>query len=244
MDLVLQEERPISRGDLSDVILANDGSKRYVIKKNRYHMSEDISDFFYWLMKEKPKGLLIPVDVEGSIHERATEIYEYTDYSLLDKLTADFQAVYAPDNIHKILHIMDQLTSAVSKIHEAEFVHRDLRARNVFVNRATLDLLVFDYNYLKRPYVQEFSRPELASFSHMAPELVSGKERIDQAIDVYSAGSIFFNLTHCIDDETGFNIPNRDVTGETLETIQRALAPKKDRYANCKEFNDAIVKLL
>jgi serine/threonine protein kinase len=244
MELVLQEERNISRGELADVISARNGSKRYVIKKNRYQITEDISDFFFWLMKEKPKGLMIPVDVEGSIHEPATEIYEYVDYTLLDTLTADFQSSYVPDNIHKTLHIMDQLTSAASKIHEAGFVHRDLRARNVFVNRATLDLILFDYNYVKKPHYQGFSRPELAHLGHIAPEMVSGKEKIDQAVDVYSVGRIFFNLTHYTDDETGFKIPMHDVTRDIIKTIDAALAPKKDRYRNCTEFNEAIVSLL
>ncbi len=101
----------------------------------------------------------------------------------------------------RVVHIMDQVLSALADAHAADIVHRDLKPENIMVTdlRGTKDFVkVLDFGIAK---IQETSQdPGLTQAGmvcgtpeYMSPEQARG-EPLDARSDLYAAGVILYQM--------------------------------------------------
>ena len=147
---------------------------------------------------------------------------------------------------------------ALTAVHAAGFVHRDVKARNVMRERDTGRIVLMDFG-TGRELEQELASTELrmeGTAIYMAPEVLSG-HRASHSSDVYSVGVLlYYILTDAypvegasIEDirtahrkglRTRLGDRRSDLTPAFLRIIEKALAPKSSRYATpgalCEEL--------
>jgi len=101
----------------------------------------------------------------------------------------------------RIVHIMDQVLSALADAHAAGIIHRDLKPENIMVTdlRGTKDFVkVLDFGIAK---IQETTTdPSLTQAGmvcgtpeYMSPEQARGEE-LDERSDIYAAGIILYQM--------------------------------------------------
>ena len=101
----------------------------------------------------------------------------------------------------RIIHIMDQVLSALADAHHAGIIHRDLKPENIMVTdlRGTKDFVkVLDFGIAKIQEAQ--TEPGLTQAGmvcgtpeYMSPEQARGEE-LDARSDVYAAGVIIYQM--------------------------------------------------
>jgi tetratricopeptide (TPR) repeat protein/tRNA A-37 threonylcarbamoyl transferase component Bud32 len=118
------------------------------------------------------------------------------------------QSLSVPEALRVLRPALDGLVAA----HEAGVVHRDLKPANIMIEPATGESFIMDFGIAKAAdavsaETLESSGDALASDSgetaagglvgtlqYMAPEQISSGRKIDQRVDVYAFGLIFYDL--------------------------------------------------
>ncbi len=104
-----------------------------------------------------------------------------------------------PIPLEGVSWLADQLCAAVAYAHEQHVVHRDLKPRNVMVNRRGQRpfLKVLDFGIAKVTVGSEIDPTTvgrmLGSLMYVAPEQLRG-EAIDHRADIFALGTMFFEL--------------------------------------------------
>jgi serine/threonine protein kinase/Tfp pilus assembly protein PilF len=130
-----------------------------------------------------------------------------------------------PLTIGKAIHVASQVCEGLAEAHRIGVVHRDLKPRNIMVDREG-NARIMDFGIAASHEVKEItdSRIMLGTPHYMSPEQVSGKS-IDQRSDIYSMGIIMFEMV------TG-QVP---FDGDT--TISIALKHRSEQPPNPVEIN-------
>jgi len=106
----------------------------------------------------------------------------------------------------RMLHIMEQVTSAVAEAHQFGIVHRDLKPENIQIDRVANDpdfAKVLDFGIAKMVHGDTDGAEQRKTLTmagavfgtphYMSPEQVHGL-RVDHRTDVYSLGIILYEL--------------------------------------------------
>lgn len=99
------------------------------------------------------------------------------------------------DIILQVNMIQKQITEGVKEIHGLDFIHRDLKPENI-VEDAILSkekrykICDFGISIANRTAATRL----IGTPFYMAPELLEGKEKYDQSVDIWSLGCIIFEL--------------------------------------------------
>jgi tetratricopeptide (TPR) repeat protein len=99
-----------------------------------------------------------------------------------------------PFNLDRALNLINQLGTAVQKMHEAGIIHRDLNPRNIMVDKSG-NLKVMDFGVAKIVGVEGLTRDGqvVGTHDYMAPEQARG-QRVDERADIYSIGVVIYEL--------------------------------------------------
>lgn len=124
---------------------------------------------------------------------------EYIEGETLDQKFEGNSRDNSPIPKEGIAWICDQLCAAISHAHQQNVVHRDLKPRNVMVNKrgARPFVKVLDFGIAKILVGSEIDPTTvgrvLGSVLYISPEQIFGKP-IDHRADIFSLGSILFEL--------------------------------------------------
>jgi len=225
-----------------------DDNKFYLLKRNTCRPTPEQLEFMYWLMKNRHPSLLTPVEIRGEIGTPLEEIYPYIGPSsmLLDNFLDGIfpygdHRVMGGWNFRLALKIMNQIAFGLGLINGAGFIKHDLKPKDVFVNAATLDTIVFDYNCVRRKYILNEG---IDTWNDVPPEYRRGNTEIDFTFDVYQVGRLCRAMIY------GLNTPQEaepriEVPDSVLETIAKATSSdKSQRYRDCRELQKAIARLV
>jgi serine/threonine-protein kinase len=155
----------------------------------------------------------------------------------------------------EVLQIGIELCRALSAVHEASLVHRDVKAQNV-MRDATGRIVLGDFGT-----GQEFSESAPAQLAgtpaYLAPEVLDGAPATRQS-DIYSLGVLLFRLltgsypvqgrsigeiraAHGDGTRVRISEVRSGLPAKLIETIERALAPRPtDRFASAPHMERAL----
>jgi serine/threonine protein kinase len=108
------------------------------------------------------------------------------------------------------LRVLEPLCDALALAHEQGIVHRDIKAANVFLDRAGVKLLDFGIAKLSDALAPELTatHQSLGTPSCMAPEQIHG-QHVDARADVYALGGLLF---HMLTGRMAFSDPSATMT--------------------------------
>ncbi len=102
-----------------------------------------------------------------------------------------------------------QMAEALSFVHQAGYIHRDVCPRNYMCNRELTEVKLIDFG-LTVPATKDFMQPGIRTGtpSYMAPEVIR-RRKTDKRLDIFAFGATAFQLLT-------FELPwpSQDVTGK------------------------------
>lgn len=211
-------------------------------KESRQPLSEETAvtvDFLDTLSRDPHPNLLIPSCYSGEIGSKLIEEYEIMPFYTMDRYEREIKTNIKNGEITipGIVNIFSQLTSALAYMHQREYVHRDVRPQNVFLqpNGRELQVTLFDYNTVARPYISEKGFDSWNE--EVPPEIREDGTRIDYRYDVYQAGYMLRELTHnLVGREDPEYKPILDLPPDLQNVVSRAIGPQEHRQTNASEM--------
>lgn len=171
------------------------------------------------------------------------------------------------DRLEKTLWIMHDVIKAVGHAHKQGIVHRDVKPENIFLTAAGESVIpkVGDFGLAKE--VGESRRITLSGTAlgtpyYMSPEQAEGKREIDARSDVFSLGSVLYEMatgTMPFEGEGVVEIMkavvekdpplprklNRAIDGDLQTIVMKALEKEpRRRYADGEEFAEDLKRYL
>lgn len=181
----------------------------------------------------------------------------YISMALIEGSTLDQWLVGREATVVELAELMRKITQALAAVHEAGFLHRDVKASNVMIDERGEPILM-DFGLARQ--IQDDGLVTGSAFSgtpaYMAPEQVLGKPA-DQQTDVFSLGVIFYQL---LTGELPFDGPIGAVFSQILECrptppsqlradldrrlegicLKSLAKDRAERFASAQEMADAL----
>ena len=183
-------------------------------------------------------------------HFIATEFIE--GETLRERMTG------APMQMGDVLHVAEQVASALAAAHEAGIIHRDIKPENIMVRRDAL-VKVLDFGLAKLAK-QQPTDPEatgkvgvMGTVPYMSPEQALGRD-LDHRSDLFSLGVLLYEMATGISPFVGTNSSetldrilhlqpetisrfNREVPGELERIVGKCLEKDRERrYSSAWEL--------
>ena len=161
----------------------------------------------------------------------------------------------------EVQRILRDLALALDSAHQDGVVHRDLKAENILLERASGRAMLTDFGVaLLRSLdpVRSDSSKAFGTPHYMSPEQASGELDIDGRSDIYSVGVLgYYMLTgqlpfdgltfeslaakHIADAHAPLALVAPDAPGALCDVIDRCLAKaREDRFRNGRELADVL----
>jgi len=182
-------------------------------------------------------GIVEIRDVGDLSDGRPYIVMEWLEGRTLEEVLAS-QGAMSPAHA---LAIMERLCDALSVVHAAGIVHRDLKGANVMVlndgNAAQVRIKLLDFGVaklLERDTVLTVQGARIGTPSHMAPEQILG-QRVGPETDIYALGVMLFSML------TG-RLPFQASTAVEVEAMHiNARPPKASDVGNVPETISEVV---
>lgn len=142
------------------------------------------------------------------------------------------------------LHIMIQVSDAMSRVHSRGIIHRDLKPDNIMLicrDQDPLFVKLLDFGLARMEYQSRLTQSGMVigTLNYMAPEQISGSE-YSTATDVYSLGVIFYEML------TGI----KPFSGESTLGVMRQIMndtpvePMELRFDAPSELSDLLMAMI
>lgn len=134
-----------------------------------------------------------------AIHEVITEgcerpflVMEYVEGMTLDRWVEMFHPI--PDGL--LLDILLQLIDGIGALHEADIIHRDIKPQNIMIS-STFTPKIMDLGVVRITKDSKITPSDkfVGTIRNSSPELLYGEE-YDQRTDLYSFGTVLYQLLH------------------------------------------------
>lgn len=117
----------------------------------------------------------------------------------LDGETLKTQLEAKSKSVAEAVSLIVQLAEGLSEAHELGIIHRDLKPENIMINRkgtpVIMDFGLAKFSTISSNAVATQAGTILGSPAYMSPEQANGNTKeIDQRSDIYSLGTIFYEL--------------------------------------------------
>src|SRR5665647_1088489 len=249
----------IASGGMAIVYLAQDTvtNTKVAIKV----LKEEVSDKEKILERFTQEGLLnlnhpnIVKILDAGVHENTPYIVmEYIEGRDLEDLIKDKKRL----SVSKALSILSQLLSALSYVHSFAIIHRDIKPKNILIDKSGKVKLT-DFGIAKSMYshVKTSTGGYLGAPAYSSPEQMDGLA-LDARSDIYSLGITFYEMLSGITPFSSTSIPNLikekftgkyrqigtyrpDVPSYIISVIEKCIAVNpKDRFGSVTEIVSAL----
>ncbi|WP_280559809.1 serine/threonine-protein kinase [Priestia megaterium] len=154
-------------------------------------------------------------------------------------------------NPEEAKQIIRQIAEAMQHAHDKKIIHRDLKLSNILL---TTDgqIKVIDFGigaFLDVSLEKELTRTgeSVAGGTHTAPELLKTPKLRDRRSDIYSIGSIWYELVIGVaprGNNLDENLRNKGISQEYIDVVMKCMETDVEkRYSNCSELIETIEKL-
>ncbi len=183
---------------------------------------------------------IIKIFERGEYHEKLFIVMEFLEGRTLAEKIETEGMIPLQDS----LHIMRQITAALTFIHRANIIHRDLKPENIMItekdgDKDVVKLLDFGLSKMKFQSWITMTGMLVGTASYMAPEQITELES-SSASDIFNLGLIFYEM---LTGRVAFS-------GDSLTQIERQIlyatpaAPGVLRPGIPGELSDLIMQML
>jgi serine/threonine-protein kinase len=204
-----------------------------------------------------PDGYFIAMEFVDGKDLRATMARAHDDHRRFEVADSVYLMARALDGLH-CAH-----TATTDDGQPLNLVHRDFSPSNILIGYDG-SVKIIDFGIAKAAVPRDRTATGIikGKVRYMSPEQANGDERLTGQSDVFSAGSVLYEL---LCDEPAFNAPNEleliytvrraqpkplqqiapHVPEGLVDIVKRAMArSKRDRFGSAAEFRDALVTFL
>jgi serine/threonine protein kinase len=147
-------------------------------------------------------------------------------------------------HLNECLHIMKQITAALSLIHSKNIIHRDLKPSNIMLVNNNGDnhfVKLLDFGVARMKFQTKLTRTGilLGTTNYLAPEQINNSG-ISTASDLFSLGIIFYEMVCGTKPFTGDS--ESDIIKDILE--KQPMEPQRLRDDVPQELNTLIMRML
>jgi serine/threonine-protein kinase len=189
-------EREIGRGGMGIVYLARDTrlDRRVAIKTLPPHLAADPIVRERFLREARTAGRLshqniVPIHRADELQGRVFFVMGFVDGDSLAQRIRNLGQLEPSDVVR---HLRDVAT-ALGAAHENGVIHRDVKAENILLDRATGRAMVTDFGIARLAEASPLTATGqvLGTVYYLSPEQVSG-DSVDARSDIYSLGVVAF----------------------------------------------------
>ena len=216
-------------------------SMAFALKQIPYHVTGDFLHLFFReisiLKSLDHPGIVKVVDVVVSNNQ--DHIYIVTplmDSDLRAYVKQNFADRKVP--LDKTRKIFAQLVNAVAYTHSMLVWHRDLKPHNILIDWETCGIKIADFGLAKNVTSRLIGKKaplthEIVTLWYRAPEVILGCSSYDGSIDVWSMGTILFELV------AGCSlISSNTEVGTLMEIFELVGTPSEEITPGCSSWSD------
>lgn len=132
--------------------------------------------------------------------------------------------------------IFMQVLKALTHVHSKQMAHRDLKAENIIFDEESGEVKLIDFGFAC--IAKEKLKVFCGTPSYMSPEIVSKREYLGSAVDMWASGVLLYNMLVGV---MPYKAPNER---ELFRKIQRGMVSFPSNVPVSEEAKDLVRSLL
>lgn len=192
--------RFLGQGTFGNTWLVQKGNQQYALKLFKNEMIRDSQDEIRIEREIKSLQKVNHPNVVKYIDDGLySQGYEKYRYLVMEYAQGEPLKNYIKRNgrltISESQKIINQVLEGLEAIHNAGFLHRDLKPDNIFVTNLG-EVRILDFGLIKMLDASTLTATgvTMGTYAYMAPEQLKDSKHIDYRADLYSVGAIFYHM--------------------------------------------------
>ncbi len=156
-----------------------------------------------------------------------------TAYFVMDYIEGESLKTYLSKKealeFQEILSIIMPILEGLKRVHEKEYLHRDIAPDNIYLRNNSMPMLI-DFGAAKNATREHsLSLSAIVKSGYSAPEQYMTNARQSPATDIYSVGSLLYSM---ISGKVAPEAPKRqmEILNGNIDPLEEILSQYKDRY--------------